>query len=63
MKRFGNTKEKPDIEKAIENFKDAEKLDPLNKDIYIQKGLAYMIMVKKVFDQLNTLLKYNYNII
>jgi len=50
MKRFGNTKEKPDIEKAIENFKDAEKLDPLNKDIYIQKGLAYMIMVKKVFD-------------
>lgn len=28
-------------DKAIEYLKDAEKLDPLNKDIYIQKGLAH----------------------
>jgi hypothetical protein len=32
-------------EKALAHFKDAEKLDPLNKDIYIQKGLVYSGMV------------------
>ena len=45
LKRYSSTKDKFDIEKAIENFKDAEKLDPLNKEIYIQKGLAYMVIV------------------
>ncbi len=32
-------------EKAIEYFKDAEKLDPLNIDIYIQKGICYLQIV------------------
>ena len=35
------------FEKAIDYLKDAEKLDPLNKDIYIQKGLAYCGSVTK----------------
>lgn len=34
-------------EKAISYLDDAEKLDPLNKDIYIQKGLAWFGLVCK----------------
>lgn len=30
------------FEKAIDYFKDAEKLDSLNKDIYYQKGMCYL---------------------
>jgi len=45
LKRFSSSKEKSDIEKAIDYFKDAEKLDPLNKEIYIQKGISYMVIV------------------
>ncbi len=33
-------------EKAIEYFKDAEKLDSLNKEVYIKKGLCYLQLVK-----------------
>lgn len=33
------------MEKAIESFKDAEKLDALNKDVFIKKGICYMQMV------------------
>jgi tetratricopeptide (TPR) repeat protein len=32
-------------EKAIEYFKNAEKLDSLNKDLFIQKGLCYFHLV------------------
>jgi hypothetical protein len=32
-------------EKALEYFKNAEKLDSLNKDLYIQKGLCYLQLV------------------
>ncbi len=34
-------------EKAIEYFKNAEKLDSLNKDLFIQKGLCYFHLVKR----------------
>ena len=33
------------IEKAIEYFKDAEKLDQLNKEIYVHRGMCYLQMV------------------
>jgi len=33
------------IEKAIEYFKDAEKLDQLNKEIYVNRGICYLQLV------------------
>jgi tetratricopeptide (TPR) repeat protein len=33
------------IEKALDYFKEAEKLDNLNKEIYIRKGLCYIKLV------------------
>ena len=33
------------IEKALEYFMDAEKLDPLNKEIYLKKGAAFLQIV------------------
>jgi hypothetical protein len=33
------------IEKAIEYFKDAEKLDQLNKEIYVHRGMCYLQLV------------------
>jgi tetratricopeptide (TPR) repeat protein len=37
---------KNNLEKALEYYKDAEKLDPLNKDIYLNKGICYMQLVR-----------------
>jgi tetratricopeptide (TPR) repeat protein len=36
-------------EKALEHFKDSEKLDSLNKEVYLQKGICYMH--KKALDK------------
>jgi hypothetical protein len=33
------------LEKALEYFRDAEKLDPLNKEIFLNKGICYMQIV------------------
>jgi hypothetical protein len=33
------------LEKAVDYFKDAEKLDHLNKDIYVNRGACYMQIV------------------
>ena len=41
--------ESNNLEKAIECFKDAEKLDQLNKDIYLKKGMCYLQMVNTNF--------------
>jgi hypothetical protein len=36
---------KSNPEKALEYLRDAEKLDPLNKDIFLNKGICYMQLV------------------
>jgi tetratricopeptide (TPR) repeat protein len=36
------------LEKAIEYLRDAEKLDPLNKDIFLNKGICYMQLVSHI---------------
>lgn len=37
--------ESHNYDKALEYLKDAEKLDPLNKEIYMHKGLCFLEQV------------------
>jgi hypothetical protein len=38
------------FEKALDYYKDAEKLDSLNKDVYNFKGLCYLELVNIIYN-------------
>jgi tetratricopeptide (TPR) repeat protein len=45
IRRGNDYMEMNNLEKSLECFKNAEKLDDLNNDIYLKKGMCYLNLV------------------